>query len=375
MHLMQIESLKVFCDLAETESFTKAAQINGVTQSAVSQQISSLERLFKSLLIERSKKRFRLTSEGQVLYDYSKQIIQTYESLHSKLQELKDIISGTIRVATIYSIGLHDLPPYVKKFMRSYPTVNVHVEYRRANQVYEDVLGNVVDMGLVAYPTKDAKLEIIPLRKDVLVLICHPHHPFAKLKNIKLKQLVGQKFVGFEPDIPTRKALDKILREYGVSVNNVMEFDNIETVKRAVEIDAGVSIVPQGTVTQEITKQTLAAVTLEDGSFYPSARRPLQKEQGAVAGDETVPRAPQRRALNRDLNSTRAAPNAARFFISCSPDVRKFIKSIRAQRDVKWFAARAAAAGILLIAEAVAVPARIEAEVFEHLQIPCDGLV
>src|SRR5258706_15654157 len=104
-------------NLAKTESFTKASQINNVTQSAVSQQISSLERAFKSLLIERSKKKFRLTREGQVLYDYSKQIIQTYESLHSKLQELKDIISGTIRVATIYSIGLHDLPAYVKKFM------------------------------------------------------------------------------------------------------------------------------------------------------------------------------------------------------------------------------------------------------------------
>src|SRR5574340_448871 len=165
---MQIESLKVFCDLAESESFTKAAQINGVTQSAVSQQISSLERTFKSLLIERSKKKFRLTREGQVLYDYSKQVIQTYESLHSKLQELKDIISGTIRVATIYSIGLHDLPPYIKKFMKSYPTVNVHVEYRRANQVYEDVIGNVVDLGLVAYPVRDSKLEIYPLRKDPL---------------------------------------------------------------------------------------------------------------------------------------------------------------------------------------------------------------
>src|SRR5664280_2882982 len=116
---MQIESLKVFCDLAETESFTKAAQINGVAQSAVSQQISTLERTFKSLLIERSKKKFRLTREGQVLYDYSKQIIQTYESLNSKIQELKDIISGTIRVATIYSIGLHDLPPYVKRFMKT----------------------------------------------------------------------------------------------------------------------------------------------------------------------------------------------------------------------------------------------------------------
>ena len=268
---MQIESLKVFCDLAETESFTKAAQINAVTQSAVSQQISSLEKQFKSLLIERSKKKFRLTREGQVLYEYSKQMIQTYDSLHSRLQELKDIISGTIRVATIYSIGLHDLPPYLKKFLKSFPTVNVHVEYRRANQVYEDVLGNVVDLGLVAYPTKDNKLEMVPLRKDTLVLICHPQHALARSKTIKLPQLAGQKFIGFEPDIPTRKAIDRILKDENVEVQNVMEFDNIETVKRAVEIEAGISIVPQGTITQEVAKQTLAEVKIEGLELY----RPL----------------------------------------------------------------------------------------------------
>jgi len=268
---MQIESLKVFCDLAETESFTKAAQINQITQSAVSQQISSLERQFKSLLIERSKKKFRLTREGQVLYEYSKQIIQTYDSLHSKLQEIKDIISGTIRVATIYSIGLHDLPPYMKKFLRSYPTVHVHVEYRRSNQVYDDVLSNVVDLGLVAYPSRDSKLEVVPLRKDSMVLICHPHHPLAKLKSIKLTAIAGQKFIGFEPDIPTRKAIDKILKDANVTVNHVMEFDNIETVKRAVEIEAGIAIVPQATIAQEVAKQTLAQVQFEDAEFF----RPL----------------------------------------------------------------------------------------------------
>jgi len=261
----------MFCDLAETESFTKAAQINEVTQSAVSQQISSLERTFKSLLIERSKKKFRLTREGQVLYDYSKQIIQTYDALQNKLQEIKDIISGTIRVTTIYSIGLHDLPPYIKRFLKTYPTVNVHVEYRRANQVYDDVLSNVVDLGLVAYPTKDPKLEIVPLRKDPLVLICHPSHPFAKLKTLKLKAITDEKFIGFEPDIPTRKALDKILKEHGIHVETVMEFDNIETVKRAVEINAGVSIVPQATVIQETAKQTLASVPFDDGDLF----RPL----------------------------------------------------------------------------------------------------
>jgi DNA-binding transcriptional LysR family regulator len=268
---MQIESLKVFCDLTETESFTKAAQINHITQSAVSQQISSLERQFKSLLIERSKKKFRLTREGQVLYEASKQIVQTHENLHSRLQELKDIISGTVRVATIYSIGLHDLPPYIKRYLKSYPTVNVHVEYRRANQVYEDVLGNVVDLGLVAYPARDPKLELVPLRKEILVLICHPQHPLAKTKSIKISAIAGQKFVAFEPDIPTRKAIDKVLREHGVQVLPVMEFDNVETVKRAVEIDAGIAIVPLGTVTQEVAKQTLAAIHIEDADLH----RPL----------------------------------------------------------------------------------------------------
>ena len=80
--------------------------------------------------------------------------------------------------------------------------------------------------------------------------------------------LAGQKFIGFEPDIPTRKALDKIMKEHGVDPKLAMEFDNIETVKRAVEIEAGISIVPYGTVVQEVAKQSLAAVQIEDGDFY-----------------------------------------------------------------------------------------------------------
>ncbi len=268
---MQFESLKVFCDLAETASFTKTAQINRVSQSAVSQTISALEKHFKSLLIERSKKNFRLTTEGEVLYNYGKDILQTYDAIHSRMQEIKNVISGEIRVATVYSLGLHDLPPYVKRFLKDYPEVNVHVEYRRANQVYEGVLGNIVDLGLVAYPEPDERLEIIPLRKDPLLLACHPQHPLAKLKTVKLKALNGLKYVSFEPDMPTRKAVDKLFQSRGVTVQNSMEFDNIETVKRAVELDCGVAIVPEATVRQEVANQTLTAVPLEGNPFRPVA--------------------------------------------------------------------------------------------------------
>lgn len=268
---MQIESLKMFCDLAETESFTKTAEINTVTQSAVSQQIGSLEAHFASLLIERSKKKFRLTREGQLLYEHGKRILHYHESLLNRLQEIEDVISGTIRLATIYSIGLHELPTPLKRYLKAYPKVNVHVAYRRANLVYEDVLGNVADIGLVAYPIKNNELECVLLRKDKLVLICHPRHPFAKQKSIPLASLAGQKLIGFEPDLPTRKAIDKILKDHAVQPRYTMEFDNVETVKRSVEIDAGVSIVPLATITQEIANRTLAQLDFEDGEFY----RPL----------------------------------------------------------------------------------------------------
>ena len=268
---MQIESLKLFCDLSETESFTKTAQLNQITQSAVSQQMGSLERHFKTLLIERSKKRFRLTQEGQMLYDYSKQIIQTYDSLSNRLQEIKEIVSGSIRLSTIYSVGLHELPPYLKAFLKQYPTVNVHVEYRRSNQVYEDVLDNIVDLGLVAYPSKEIRIAAESICNDRLVLICHPSRIKQGKESLFLKEIHGERFIGFEPDIPTRKGVDRILRDHDVEVSVVMEFDNIETVKRAVEIDAGVSIVPQSTVAQEVAMKSLVQLEISDGTFY----RPL----------------------------------------------------------------------------------------------------
>jgi DNA-binding transcriptional LysR family regulator len=266
---MQFESLKVFCDLAETESFTRTAQVNHVSQSAVSQTISALERHFSSRLIERSKKNFRLTSEGEVLYNYGKELLQTYAAIQGRMQEIKHVISGEIRLAAVYSLGLHDLPPYIKRFMRDCPKVKIHVEYRRADQVYEGVLGNVVDLGLVAYPIHDARWEVVPLRKEPLVLACHPQHPLARHKRISLKALKGQKFVSFDPDIPTRKALDKIFKGQGVAVEHVLEFDNIETVKRAVELDCGVAIMPEPAVKQEVARRTLVAVPLEGDYSRP----------------------------------------------------------------------------------------------------------
>ena len=264
---MQIENFKIFADLVETKSFSKSAKLNGITQSAVSQQARAMERHFKTLLIDRSQKQFQLTREGQRVYDAAKEMLHTYEKLLSELQEMKKVISGTIRISTIYSIGLHELPPFIKKFLHDFPSVNVRVEYRRSNLVYEDILHNSVDFGLVAFPVKQRQIEVLPFRNDHLVLITHPQHGLARRSEVEVKDLATQKFIGLDPDIPTRKAIDQIFREHKLEVEPVMEFDNIETVKRAVEIDHGIAIVPQATVLQEAKQGTLAVLPFKDKQF------------------------------------------------------------------------------------------------------------
>ena len=264
---MHIENFKIFSDLVESQSFSRAAKLNGVTQSAVSQQLRSMERHFNVLIVDRSQKQFRLTHEGQKLYDSAKDILHRYDKMVSELQEMRKVISGTIHLSTIYSIGLHELPPYITTFLREFPSVNVRVEYRRSNLVYEDILQNAVDLGLVAYPTKMRQLEIIPFQEDKLVLVASPNHPLANETKVSIERLQDEKLIGFDRDIPTRKATDQIFRNVKIDIEPVMEFDNIETVKRAVEINAGLAIVPAATVAQEVKQGLLKTIAFDGIEF------------------------------------------------------------------------------------------------------------
>lgn len=267
---MQIETLKIFCDLVETKSFSQAAELNFVTQSAVSQQVRNLEARYKKRLLERLRGRrdIRLTEAGESLYAASRELLATYASLNERMLNLSGTVSGTIRVATVYSVGLYELPPAVRRFMSLYPQAKIDLEYSRTTRIVRDVLSGTIDLGLIAYPTKRRGLNIITLSGgDRLVLICPPAHPFAKRKTIRAEELNGEDFVLFEPDIPTRQATDKILRAKGVSVRRVAEFDNIETIKRAVEVGFGLAIVPRPSVLDEARSGQLAVVNLSGNEW------------------------------------------------------------------------------------------------------------
>jgi DNA-binding transcriptional LysR family regulator len=268
---VHIETLKVFCDVVETGSFSMAASQNFITQSAVSQQLRTLESKYHCKLLERGRSGAKPTPAGEILYRASREILEKYREIDTQLQESAKVVSGSLRIAIVYSVGLHELPPYLKEYLREFPQVNVHVEYSRPNKIYDDAVAGRIDLGIVAYPAKHPQVAVIPFREDRLVVVCPPEHPLSTQRKVNVTRLDGEPCVGFERDISTRKAIDQFFKDRNVNLRYVGEFDNIETIKRAVEIGQGIAVTPLASVQHELEHGTLKVVHLSDETIL----RPL----------------------------------------------------------------------------------------------------
>ena len=279
---METTTLQLFCDLVETESFTQAAERNFVSQSAVSQRLRALEREFGQVLLERGKGRGRIvpTEAGRILYEGAKTLLNEFGELEARLRGLSEEVAGTVRVATVYSVGLHALPGRLKPFLARHPQVNVHLEYSQTDKVYRDVLAGVVDVGIVACPSERAGIEVLPFDEQEIALICAPEHPLAQAASVALSQLDNLPFIAFADDIPTRRLIDARLRESSTRVRVVMAVDNIETIKNLVEIGSGVALVPVDTVRQEVREGILAVVHLNAAERFRRPSGMLVKRTG-----------------------------------------------------------------------------------------------
>jgi LysR family transcriptional regulator, transcriptional activator of the cysJI operon len=265
---MHLETLKTFCDLCESGSLSRAARLNRVTQSAVSQQLRVLEHRFGQRLVERAPRVAATPTEaGRLLYQESKQLLDRFSALEARLRERPDVVTGTVRVATVYSVGLHTLPATIKAFLAAFPRVNVRLEYRRTDQIYEACVAGEVDLGIVALPRARPQLEVLPLRGDELVLALAPDDPLARGRRPALSALQGRAFIAFDRDIPTRRLIDTTLRRSGVTVRPVMELDNIETIKRSVEAGLGLSLLPRTALANEVRAGTLVARVPREGAI------------------------------------------------------------------------------------------------------------
>src|SRR5260370_29103428 len=264
---MQLETLKVFCDVARQRSFSQAAQANDITQSAASQIVSMLERRLQVQLIDRSTRPLQLTSLGQTYYEGCKTLLAQYLDLEASIKTAPTQITGTVQVAAIYSVGLGDMGHYVERFTADQPGAQVHIESLHPDRVYERVLEGTADLGLVSFPRKTAKLTALSWREESMVLVCAPKHALAQDAAVQPRQLEGQKYVHFDKNLVIRRQVDRFLRARGVAGEVVLEFDNIENIKQAGSLGAGVALLPEPTVRREVRARTLAAMAVVGGGL------------------------------------------------------------------------------------------------------------
>jgi DNA-binding transcriptional LysR family regulator len=263
---MQLESLKIFCDVVRWASFSRGAAENSVSQSSASQVVQNLEERLGVKLIDRSKRPLVPTSHGKIFYDGCKELVGRYLELETRVRGLENDqnVVGTVRVASIYSVGMHHMSRFEERFHATYPGADCRMEYLHPTRVVEAVQGGSVELGLISYPKRWADLEVIPWRDEEMVLAVHPKHRFAGRPTIEIGELDGEKFVGFDHELSIQRAIDRFLRRHGVEVETSLMFDNIENIKRAVEIPAGVAILPAPTLTREIASGSLVAVRFRD---------------------------------------------------------------------------------------------------------------
>ncbi len=268
---MNLDTLRLFCDVVQYQSFSRGAAMHGVSQSAATQAIHRMEKDLNVILFDRSVRPPQVTPEGELCARGFRELLQQYDDVITKVQMLGDSMSGQIRVGAIYSVGLHVMSRCMSDFLKTYPKAKVRLEFLHPQKVYQAVHDAEVDLGILSYPTASREIEVIPLSNETMVLACPPQHPLAKRKTVTLKELDTVDFIGFDADLPIRKEIDQHLKKLGVAVNLVMEFDNIETIKQAVESGLGVSVLPAPTVRNEIEGGLIKAVPINS----PKITRPI----------------------------------------------------------------------------------------------------
>ncbi|MSR57924.1 MAG: LysR family transcriptional regulator [Planctomycetaceae bacterium] len=268
MHLRFVE---VFCDVAQRRSFSKGAAAHNLSQSSASQAVSFLEKRLGTKLIDRSKRPLELTPAGRVYFDGCRELLERFRAIEDQVQQFHDRVTGTVRVAAIYSVGLMQMEQSVQTFAERYPEARLRVEYLHPDQVCEQVQNDEADLGLVSFPRPSGEIVSLDWQRQPMVLVAPPAHRLASQPSIGLSELDGEDYIGFTRDLTIRREVDRWLKRARVAVNVVHEFDNIETIKRAIEIGSGVALLPSPTVWQEISSRTLVAVPIADSEFF----RPL----------------------------------------------------------------------------------------------------
>ncbi len=265
-----MQTLKLFADVARYHSFSQAAELHGISQSAASQRIGHLEKKLGVTLLDRSVRPLALTRAGEIFAQGCDSLVNSYKDLQAKVAGLKKDPEGMVRVSAIYSAGIDLLSRIRERFVAEHPKISVEIRYDRPEQVYQAVRDNECNMGIVSYPERWRKVDAIPLRDELMVVVCNPHHPIARMQQVDVKQLETYQMVTFDTDLPVGRRIREYFKDNGVKPRISNLFDNIDTIKGAVAVTEQISILPKRTVIREVTAGSLAMLPMT-----PEMVRPL----------------------------------------------------------------------------------------------------
>lgn len=254
---------KLFKEIAHARSMSKGAAQCGITQSAASQHVQEVERRLGVTLLDRSKRPLEITPAGQLYLDHCRDVLRLDDEFLHKLEAFKLEISGTVRVASIYSIGITEMSRLQDEFAARFPNATLQVEYMRPDKIYEAVLEERADLGLVSYPEGNREIAVVPWREEEMQVALAPTHPLAKLSLLEPRDLNGQDYVGFDEDLRIRREIDRFLRGHEIEVTLVMNFDNIQMIKEAVALGTGLSILPARTTQAEVEQGRLISIPID----------------------------------------------------------------------------------------------------------------
>ena len=253
---------KLFRDVAHARSLSRAAAMNGISQSAATQHIQELEKRLGVQLLDRSTRPLGLTPGGKLYVELCRDVLRREEDFVAALDEIKAEAEGTVRVASIYSIGLSEMSQLRDNFLRACPGAQLHIEYLRPTKVYEAVLEGQADLGFISYPEHRRDLTVIPWREERMTVAVYPSHPLADREILLPGDLDGQDFIAFDEEVIIRRELDRFFRDHGVAISVVMQFDNIQSIKEAVVLGSGISILPERTMQAEVEQNRLISIPL-----------------------------------------------------------------------------------------------------------------
>jgi len=243
---MDTQALTAFLAVAESGSFSTAAERLFLTQPAVSKRIAQLEQQLGTRLFDRVGRRIRLTEAGDALLPRARQVLLDLEDMGRAISNLTGTVSGTLRIGTSHHIGLHRLPPVLRRFSREYPDVKLDIHFIDSEEAWEAVLHGELEMGVVTLPPQpDPRLHSESVWQDPLVFMAAPEHPLARLESVPLEILTGYSAILPSPVTFTRRIVESLFEEQALTLNISMSTNYLETIHMMVSIGLGWSVLPE----------------------------------------------------------------------------------------------------------------------------------